>query len=354
MTLGETLVILAAAPGPLVTATTLTKSIGGAESNVAIGLARLGLRVAALTRVGADPFGAEIVRTLRAEGVGVAGIEVDPDRPTGLMVKERPTADRANVYYYRAGSAAAALDADGVQRAWDQLGAPPRHVHLSGVTLALGAGPSAAVHRLLTLADGAGAGVSFDANHRRRLWDVDAFRRSCAPVAAAVGDLLVSDDEALALTGRAPGGGDEEVRAALGELAGWGPRRVVVRRGPAGSWGWTPGGPVVEVAAVAAGPVVDVVGAGDAHTSGYLVEILAPGPDTAGGTDLGLGAGTPGPPAAVATERLAAAMTARLAAAMATGSWVAGHVVASLGDWEGLPDAAALARHRAGLRPHDR
>lgn len=358
VTLGETLVILAAAPGPLVTTAQLTKSTGGSESNVAIGLARLGLRVEALTRVGADPFGAEIIRTLRAESVGVAGIEVDPDRPTGLMVKERPTADRANVFYYRAGSAAAGMDADSVQRGWDALDGPPRHVHLSGVTLALGEGPRRAADRLLALARTAGATVSFDANHRRRLWDVAAFRRACAPLAAAVDDLLVSDDEALALTGRGagPGGHDEDVlRAALAELAATGPRRLVLRRGADGSLGTTPAGPVVPVGAVTHGPVVDVVGAGDAYTSGYLAELLAPAggsaPHTpvagAAGTPAGRGAGAP----AGADPGDAAAV---LSAAMATGSWVAGHVVASLGDWEGLPDAAALAAHRAGRRLQDR
>lgn len=332
VTLGETLVILAAEPGRLAMTRTLTKSVGGAESNVAIGLARLGLPVEAFTRVGADPFGEEIVRTLRAEAVGVGGIEVDPARPTAIMIKERPTAERANVFYYRAGSAAAALDADSVQRAWDGLAGPPRHVHLSGVTLALGDGPRAGAARLLDLAGAVGATVSFDANHRRRLWDVAEFRSTCLPVAVAVEDLLVSDDEALALTGRPvpPRDADpdsvlDQLVEALLELAAAGPARVVLRRGADGSLGalrTATGRPVVERAtAVAAGPVVDVVGAGDAYTAGYLVEIL-------GGADL--------------------------ATAMATGSWAAGYVVASLGDWEGLPDAAALADHRGGVRTVDR
>lgn len=322
VTLGESLVILAAAPGRLVSAVTLTKSIGGAESNVAIGLARLGLDVEVITRVGDDPFGEEIVRTLRAERVGVAGVEVDAARATALMVKERPTADRANVFYYRAGSPATAMDADSAQRAWDRLAGPPRHVHVSGVTLALGTGPRAAVDRLLHNARAVGATVSVDANHRKKLWDVGAFRAACLPVALAADDLLVSDDEALALTGRPLLDPSEQALFdALAELAAGGPARVVVRRGADGSIGRTRDGEVVVTPAVTAGPVVDVVGAGDAYTAGYLLDVL----DGRG-----------------------------LATAMATGSWVAGHVVASLGDWEGLPDAAALARHRAGDRAVDR
>lgn len=322
LTMGETLVALSAELGPMVTARTLTKSVAGAESNVAIGLARLGVRVAALTRVGDDPFGAEIVRTLRAEGVDTSAVAVDPVRPTGLMLKERPTSVTANVWYHRAGSAASVLGPDDVDRAWDLLG-PPRHVHVSGVTLALGDGPRAAVARLLRRARDVGAGTSFDANHRRRLWSGAEFLAAARPVCGSVQDLLCSDDEALLLTGRT------DPEAALAELAGWGPERVVVRYGADGSRGRTRStragsgapGPVVLTGAVTQGPVVDVVGAGDAYTAGYLTEALA-------GADL--------------------------ATAMATGAWAAGYVVSGQGDWEHLPQAAAWRARRAGEAIIDR
>lgn len=322
LVIGETLVALSAELGPMVTARTLTKSIAGAESNVAIGLARLGVRVAALTRVGDDPFGAEVLRTLRAEGVDTSAATVDPVRPTGLMLKERPTSVTANVWYHRSGSAASALGPDDVDRAWDLLGAP-RHVHVSGVTLALGDGPRAAVAHLVGRARDSGVATSFDANHRRRLWGDAEFLAAARPVCEAVQDLLCSDDEALLLTGRT------DPERALGDLAGWGPDRVVVRHGADGSRGRTRSGPVrsgapaatVVTGAVAQGPVVDVVGAGDAYTAGYLVEVLA-------GSDL--------------------------STAMATGAWAAGYVVSGQGDWEHLPHAAAWRARRAGEAMIDR
>jgi len=314
VTIGETLVALSAELGPMVTARTLTKSIAGSETNVAIGLTRLGLRVAALTRVGEDPFGTEIVRTLRAEGVDTAAVTVDPVRPTGLMVKERPTSVTANVWYHRAGSAASALTADDVDRAWELLG-PPRHVHVSGVTLALGDGPRAAVTHLMGLARDAGAGTSFDANHRRRLWSAADFLAAARPICEGVRDLLCSDDEAVLLTGRT------DPDDALAVLAGWGPERVVVRHGADGSRGRARSGPAVVTGAVTQGPVLDVVGAGDAYTAGYLAEVLA-------GADL--------------------------ATAMATGAWAAGYVVSGQGDWEHLPHAAAWRARRAGEAIIDR
>ena len=82
LTLGEPLVSVTSR-GRLPASPTLVKSIGGAELNVAIGLARLGLRTAYVSRVGSDAFGDEIVRTLRGEGVDVSRVQRSVKRQTG-------------------------------------------------------------------------------------------------------------------------------------------------------------------------------------------------------------------------------------------------------------------------------
>jgi sugar/nucleoside kinase (ribokinase family) len=292
LTVGEPLICLTAG-GRLATSPTLAKSIGGAEANVAIGLARLGLRAAYVARVGADPFGDEIVRTLRGEGVDVSRVQRSPARPTGLMVKELRSPDDVRVHYYRQGSAATELDGIGETR-------PARHVHATGITLALGAGPRAAVGELLSAATATGATVSFDPNIRLKLWSLDDAVTAIRAVLPSVGDLLLSEAEALAIAGAG------EIDDALRWLADQGLARIVVRRGVRGAIG-AAGGQRVEVAAQAAGPVVDCVGAGDAFTAGYLFERLS-------GTTF--------------------------EAAMRTGAWAAGHVVAHPGDYEGLPDRA--------------
>ncbi|WP_240759101.1 PfkB family carbohydrate kinase, partial [Phytoactinopolyspora endophytica] len=97
VTLGETMAVFSAAQvGPLSSNRDMRLSLAGAESNVAIGARRLGTRVTWISRLGEDGFGELIQRELRAEGVGVA-VRVDPTRPTGLMVKERPNALRTHV-----------------------------------------------------------------------------------------------------------------------------------------------------------------------------------------------------------------------------------------------------------------
>jgi 2-dehydro-3-deoxygluconokinase len=306
LTLGEPLICLTGA-GRLPASPSLAKSVGGAEANVAIGLARLGLRAGYVSRVGADPFGDEILRTLRGEGVDVSRVQRSATRPTGLMVKELRSPHDVRVHYYRQGSAVTELDGVGEIP-------PARHVHATGITLALGAGPAAAVGELLAAARAMGAGVSFDPNIRLKLWSLEDAVPALRAILPEVDDLLLSETEALALAG----GG--ELDEALLWLADRGIARVVVRRGAAGAVGACDG-ERVEVAADAPGPVVDSVGAGDAFTTGYLFERLR-------GTTF--------------------------AAAMATGTWAAGHVVTHLGDYEGLPDRADYDAWRGVTKAVDR
>lgn len=306
LTVGEPLICLTGR-GRLGASPALAKSIGGAEANVAIGLARLGLRAGYVARVGADPFGDEIVRTLRGEGVDVTRVQRSQTRPTGLMVKELRAPSDVRVHYYRHGSAATELDGIGAI-------APARHVHATGITLALGAGPASAVHELLAAAGPMGATVSFDPNLRLKLWSLEDAVRAVRAVLPYVDDLLLSEAEALAVAGAG------DVDEALRRLLDRGVARVVVRSGAAGALG-ADGEHRVQVAAQAAGPVVDSVGAGDAFTAGYLFERLR---------------------------------GASFDAAMATGAWAAGHVVAQLGDYEGLPERADYDAWRGPGRAADR
>jgi 2-dehydro-3-deoxygluconokinase len=69
-------------------ASTLTIDIAGAESNLAIGLSRLGHRVQFMSRVGHDPFGQRIRATLTAEGVDTTYLLTDAAAPTGVVFRE--------------------------------------------------------------------------------------------------------------------------------------------------------------------------------------------------------------------------------------------------------------------------
>lgn len=306
LAVGEMLVALEGEPGALADSPTLRKRVGGAEGNVCIGLSRLGRRAALVTRVGDDPLGVEVVRTLRGEGVLTDAVRVGGG-PTGLMLKEHRRPGRTDVYYHRRGSAATTLTPE------DLPTTPARHAHTTGITLVIGPGPAQTALELLRRTRAAGGTTSFDPNHRARLCSWEEAVAAWRPLLPHVTDLLCSEEEARALSGF------QDLGDGLDALLAAGPDRVVVRRGAAGAVAAT-AGTRHEVAAVPV-PVVDTVGAGDAFTAGYLHEVL-------GGRPLN--------------------------EALRTGAWVAACVVAAPGDYQGLPTRRDLERWRRGEDEDDR
>src|ERR1051326_6068448 len=107
VTLCETMALfLAEQPGPLREAVTFRRLIAGAETNVAIGICRLGHTAGWIGRVGDDDLGRAILFRLRGEGLDLSHARSDPDAPTGLVVRERREIGPIEVAYYRRGSAA--------------------------------------------------------------------------------------------------------------------------------------------------------------------------------------------------------------------------------------------------------
>ena len=89
LTVGEPLICLDSMAEPFDAAAMVRKYVVGAESNVAIGLARLGHSSGYVGRVGSDSCGREIVRTLRGEGVDVTRLTATDAAPTAILLKER-------------------------------------------------------------------------------------------------------------------------------------------------------------------------------------------------------------------------------------------------------------------------
>src|SRR6266851_5386250 len=131
VTLGETMVLLLAEQsGPLREATTFRRFIAGAETNVAIGLSRLGHAAGWLSRLGADEFGRAIVFRLRGEGVDTSHVTIDPHHPTGIVIRERREVGPIEQVYYRRGSAASHLSPADLDPAYL---AQARYLHLTGI-----------------------------------------------------------------------------------------------------------------------------------------------------------------------------------------------------------------------------
>jgi 2-dehydro-3-deoxygluconokinase len=297
LTLGETMAALRS-DRALRLGGDLRLSVAGAESNVAIGLARLGHTARWIGRVGDDELGALVLRTLRAEGVDVAAAVVAPGELTGMVLFDRAPGGTTRAHYRRAGCAGSRLAPADVSPA---VARGARIVHVTGITPALGDDPAAAVRHAVEAGRAAGSTICLDVNHRPKLWGRERASAALRPLAANAHILIASEDE-LPLVCEGP---DEATRAQA--LLHLGVREVVVKRGARGASAYTDTGRYDEPPRAVT--VVDTVGAGDAFTAGYLSAHLD---------------GLP------VRERLRRGTTLGAAA------------VAAHGDWEGLPTRTEL------------
>lgn len=166
---GELLLRLAA-PGKelLLQSGRLDAHVGGAEANVAVGLARLGHDVAMVSRVPTTPLGDAAIGHLRRYGVEAAGVTAREGR-MGLYFLSPGAGPRpADIVYDREASAFARIGPDDFD--WNALLDGADLLHVSGITPALGDGPAAATLAAMRAARARGATVSFDGNYRAQLW----------------------------------------------------------------------------------------------------------------------------------------------------------------------------------------
>jgi 2-dehydro-3-deoxygluconokinase len=311
VTLGECVISFVAGElGPLTAAATFRAHPAGAEANVAVGLARLGHRVAFIGRVGDDGLGLRVIRALRGESVDVSGLVVDPAGPTGLMVRERRSLGPSEVHYARTASAGSRLGPDDVRDAQSRgVFRAARWLHLSGITPALSASCREAVELAIAAARAAELTISLDLNLRRRLWTEEEATAVLGDLAGGVDVVIADENEAEVITGTAPGAGHEALAAALLAL---GPGLAVLKLGDRGGFALDRGPTVgVWVTSLPVASVVDRVGAGDAFCAGFIAASLD-------GHDV--------------------------ATALAWANACGASAVAAEGDQAGLPTSAELAR----------
>ena len=262
-TLGETMALLRSRDiGSLRHASDLALGVGGAESNVAIALRRLGLDVTWLGRVGDDSLGERVVREIRAEGVDARAV-VDAGAPTGLMLKERPDPTSTRVLYYRSGSAGSRLSPSDVPDGWIEQA---DLLHLTGITALISDSARETLSVAIDRARAADVVVTFDINYRSSLADPAVAGPWLRDVAERA-DIVFGGAEEFELL--YPG---TDAAAACGRLLTHRPTEVVLKRGADGAT-------TILAAQVVDAPgfivdVFDTVGAGDAFVAGYLSGVL--------------------------------------------------------------------------------
>jgi dehydrogluconokinase len=305
---GEAMMLLVAdRPGPLENAQSFHKRTAGAETNVAIGLSRLGLKVGWASRLGTDSMGRSLIATMRGEGIDCSHVICDATQRTGFQFKGRVTdGSDPPVEYHRKGSAASQMGPADVDEAWLRSA---RHLHATGVFAAISDTSLQASLKTLDVMRAAGRTISFDTNLRPTLWSsTETMRHWVNELASRADWVLPGIEEGLLLTGHTQ---PEDVARFYRER---GAKLVVVKLGAEGAYydsdvagtGRVDGFPVKEV--------IDTVGAGDGFAAGVVSALLE-------------GKGVPD--------------------AVRRGAWIGARAVQVLGDTEGLPTRAEL--EEAGL-----
>lgn len=142
--------------------------VGGAEANVAVGLARLGHQAAMVSRVPDNPLGEAAIGYLRRHGVATEAVSNAPGR-MGLYFASAGAGSRPSaIVYDREGSSFAASDVSDFD--WDELLRGGTVIHLSGITPALNDRTAELALAAARAGRSAGIQVSFDGNFRQQLW----------------------------------------------------------------------------------------------------------------------------------------------------------------------------------------
>lgn len=268
ITIGEAMAMFVATQtGDLAEVEQFIKRVAGAELNVATGLARLGLKVGWVSRVGNDSFGRFVLNSLKKEGIDAQGVALDERYATGFQLKSKvENGTDPIVEYFRKGSAASHLSVADYNEAYFS---PARHLHLSGVAAALSASSYELLAHTARTMKAQGKTLSFDPNLRPVLWKSEAEMVEKLNRLAFQADwVLPGLREGMILTGQQTPEGIADFYLRHGVKA------VVLKTGADGAWYKTADGEKGSVAPVKVDNVVDTVGAGDGFAVGVISALL--------------------------------------------------------------------------------
>ncbi len=268
VTFGETMLRLSPPRGErLETTRELGVQAGGAESNVAVGAARLGVDAAWLSRLPDSPLGRRIVSELRSHGVRTGVSWADPEGTrVGTYYLEHGGEPRGtNVIYDRADAAITGVSAGelptGVFESADRF-------HTTGITPALSAEAAETTASLLETAGEHGVTRSFDLNYRAKLWSPEAAKSAYESLFPDIDTLFVPVRDARRVLDRE----GDAVDIAHGLATDFGFETVVVTRGPEGALALADGS--VREQGVFEADTFDAIGTGDAFVAGFLAHRL--------------------------------------------------------------------------------
>lgn len=240
------------------------KRIGGAESNVAIGLSRLGHKVGWFSKLGNDSFGQYVHKTIRGEGVDTSSCKFTDQAQTGILFKEQLSPEDMNVYYYRKGSAASLMAPEDLD---EKYIAGAKILHITGITAALSETSYRTVMKAIEIAKENGLKIVFDPNLRLKLWAPETAKKVLNEIAAHADVILPGLDEGQFMTGKT------EIEDVAETLRAGSDKIIIIKTGSDGAYLHTKD----KTAFIGGFPVrhiVDPVGAGDGFAAGIISGLL--------------------------------------------------------------------------------
>jgi 2-dehydro-3-deoxygluconokinase len=265
VTLGETMGLFTPnKQGYLRYSNQFSQSYAGSETNVAIGVSRMGYKAGWISRVGKDEFGKGLLMFLRGENIDLTFVKEDNESPTGLMFKEYLRENQTRVFYYRSNSAASRLSPEDIDVSYISKA---KYLFVSGITPALSKSCHQAVMTAIKIAKEHGVEVVFDPNLRKTLWEKGVARQTLLDIAKQADIVLpgISEGEFLF--------GTDDVQEIGDKLLKLGAKLVVIKLGEAGACVITDSG-VEYVPGYNVKRVVDPIGAGDAFAAGFITGLL--------------------------------------------------------------------------------
>jgi len=238
--------------------------IAGAESNLAIGVCKLGHSASWISSLGNDELGFFVNNNIRAEGVDTSYTKFDPQHRTGVMFKQILPGKETSVFYYRENSAAANMQPGDLR---EEMFEGAKILHLTGITPVLSSSCEAMVMKAIEMAMHAGLKISFDPNIRKKLWKDKDFTPVLKKIVEKTSILMLGLDEAQVLYQTTDK--EEIVKAFFQKEAA---EYIAIKDGSKGAYvADREGGYVILPHPCTP---IDPIGAGDAFNAGFLCGLL--------------------------------------------------------------------------------
>lgn len=250
--------------GPIIFCNTFDRKVGGAELNVAIGCARLGLNAGWISRLGNDDFGKFIIKTARGEGIDTSEVKLVDGYPTSVYFREVLADGSSRSFYYREKSPTSTMKAADLNEEYFKNA---KVLHITGVFPSISINNREIILEAVKLAKKNKLIISFDPNIRLKMWTKEEATAYINQILPYVDILLIGDEEIGILLG------EISIEEAIKDFHEKGIEKVIVKKGAKGAVG-SDGINVYEIDAIKPKALVDTVGAGDGFAAGFLTAML--------------------------------------------------------------------------------